>query len=219
MDRGTPIRRNCERGHKLPLQHHPYPEKEKNGLAKLLRRIFSSDERLANTSGGSVVRLFPYSWSLFSDERPAKSPAFNDVMLLLSRSRRIIDARWLLVTNAQSSTPDILARISSCTCCVRSQMPVFCAYVWATVRIWRKTSKTEENIIYPIIKIDFSKFLSRTLSPPYVMCDLFYSGYWQLNRLRVRKDQFQILLEESRRKPAALRLFLNFIIYAKSVPM
>ena len=201
MDRGTPIRRNCERGHKLPLQHHPYPEKEKNGLAKLLRRIFSSDERLANTSGGSVVRLFPYSWSLFSDERPAKSPAFNDVMLLLSRSRRVIDARWLLVTNAQS------------------QMPVFCACVWTAARIWRKTSKIEENIIYPIIKIDFSKFLSRTLSPPYVMCDLFYSGYWQLNRLRVRKDQFQILLEESRRKPAALRLFLNFIIYAKSVPM
>ena len=73
--------------------------------------------------------------------RPAKSPAFSDVMLLSSITSIVTVARFATVTAAQSLTPESCLRISSCTCCVRSQMPD----VWACAGTGRASAPRRES--------------------------------------------------------------------------
>ena len=47
----------------------------------------------------------------------------SDVTPLFSMDRPPIPARFATVTASQSVTPETAARMLSCTCCVRSQMP------------------------------------------------------------------------------------------------
>ena len=63
-----------------------------------------------------------------SDVSPAKSPFLSEVIPWLNVPKpkipnSVIEARFATVTAAQSSTPEISARITSWIFCVRSQMP------------------------------------------------------------------------------------------------
>ena len=87
-------------------------------------RLVSPENRFP----GSAPSWFPVKVMYVTAVRPAKSPAFSDVMLLLSRISSGTDARLATVTASQALTVERRFRISSCTSCVRSQMPV----VWAS---------------------------------------------------------------------------------------
>ena len=71
-----------------------------------------------------MVKLFPPRPRTVKLVSPAKSPDFSEAMFWEVMSRLVRLARSASVTAAQSSTSASAARIASCTCCVRSQMPV-----------------------------------------------------------------------------------------------